>query len=500
MAAQKSTTNFLPSNPQAEQACIGSAFLSRDALYTVISELETDDFAEARNQTLFRVLKTLAERKVTVDVLTVTEELVNLKCLEEIGGVEYLQQCSDAMVAISSLDFYISIVKDQSVLRHMLTTIRDIDHSYLNSEIENINDFIANSEQKFKDSTEKRRVSTFKNMEEITKAVQMNINAQHGNYEDGVTGLTSGYPNVNKYTAGFQKGELTIIAARPSVGKTALALNFAYKAATRANVPVAIFSLEMSSELLVKRLVASAASIPLDKINTGVLNAVDRAELSNAIREVSTVPIFIDDSSGIRLMDIVAKSRQLQAKYPNLGMIIVDYLGLVTTGEKSRNPDSRQEEVRKISLTLKALAKDLKIPVIAVSQLSREVEKRDNKRPMISDLRDSGSIEQDADVVMLLYREDYYSQYKKENTRTANKQLKDMTSSEKFEAAKTAQLKQMNESIPGNASYVEVNIAKNRNGQTGIAGLFFFKSFGRFEAPTPEWENQMRTLSSSDID
>src|SRR5574344_98294 len=178
MAAQKSTTNFLPSNPQAEQACIGSAFLSRDALYTVISELETDDFAEARNQTLFRILKTLAERKVTVDVLTVTEELVNLKCLEEIGGVEYLQQCSDSMVAISSLDFYISIVKDQSVLRHMLTTIRDIDHSYLNSEIENINDFIANSEQKFKDSTEKRRVSTFKNMEEITKAVQMNINAQ----------------------------------------------------------------------------------------------------------------------------------------------------------------------------------------------------------------------------------------------------------------------------------------------------------------------------------
>ena len=499
-STNKTAANYLPSNPQAEQAVLGSAFLSRDALYTIVSELDADDFFEARNQILFKVLKTLTERKISVDVLTVTEELVNLKVLDEIGGVEYLKQCSDAMVALSSLNFYITIVKDQSVLRHMLTTIREIDHAYLTSEIENINDFIADGEQKFKDSTEKRRVSTFKNMEEIAKSVQMSINAQHGNYEDGVTGVTTGYANINKYTAGFQKGELTIIAARPSVGKTALALNFAYKVATRANVPVAIFSLEMSSELLVKRLVAAAASIPLDRINTGVLSAVDRAELSNAIREVSTVPIFIDDSSSIRLMDIVAKSRQLQAKYPNLGLIIVDYLGLVTTGEKSKNSDSRQEEVRKISLTLKALAKDLKVPVIAVSQLSRDVEKRDNKRPVISDLRDSGSIEQDADVVMLMYREDYYALYKKENTRSSNKQMKDMTPSEKFEAAKAAQLKQMNESIPGNASYVEVNIAKNRNGQTGIAGLFFFKSFGRFEAPTAEWEAQMRSLASSDID
>jgi len=500
MANSKSDVNYLPSNPQAEQACLGSAFLSRDALYSVISELEIDDFFEAKNQTLFRVIKTLAERKVNVDVLTVTEELVNLKALDDIGGVEYLKECSDSMVALSSLDFYISIVKDQSVLRHMLSTIRSIDSAYMNSEIEDVNDFISHSEQQFKDSTEKRRVSTFKNMEEVTKIVQMGINTQQVANEDGVTGLTTGYANINKYTAGFQKGELTIVAARPSVGKTALALNFAYKAATRANVPVAIFSLEMSSELLVKRLVASTASIPLDKINTGNLNPVDRAELSNAIREVSGVPIFIDDSSSIRLMDIVAKSRQLQAKYPNLGLIIVDYLGLVTTGEKSKNPDSRQEEVRKISLTLKALAKDLKVPVIAVSQLSREVEKRDNKRPMISDLRDSGSIEQDADVVMLLYREDYYSLYKKENNRSGNKQMKDLTPSEKFEQAKTAQLKQMNESIPGNASYVEVNVAKNRNGQTGVAGLFFFKSFGRFEAPSSDWEEQMRNLSSNDID
>lgn len=491
----------VPYNPQAERACLGSAFLSRDCLFTVLSELNEEDFYEARNQILYHVIKTLTAQKVNVDVLTVTEELVNIKKLEEVGGVEYLKECSDSMVALSSLDFYISIVRDQSTLRHMLLAIRDIDHKYLNSEIENVNDFITQSEVSFKEATEKRRVSTFKTIEEVAKNVQMLINSQQSAGEDGVTGLTTGYSNVNKYTAGFQKGELTIIAARPSVGKTALALNFAYKAATLGNVPVAIFSLEMSSELLVKRLVASASSVPLDRINTGNINSRERAELASAIREVSGVPIFIDDSADIHLMDIIAKSRQLQAKYPSLGLIVVDYLGLVTIGDKNnKSIDSRQEEVRKISLALKALARDLKVPVVAVSQLSREVDKRDNKRPMLSDLRDSGAIEQDADVVMLLFREDYYQQFKKEASRTGNKKLKDLSASQKFEEAKTLQLKQMNESMPGNASYVELNVAKNRNGQTGVAGLFFFKSYGRFEAPSPGWEEQMRNLTQSDLD
>lgn len=499
--ATKPSVDFLPSNLEAEQACLGSTFLSRDALFSVISELEEDDFFDARHQILYRVIRSLAEKKITVDTLTVTEELINLKDLEKIGGVLYLKQCTDAMVALSSLDFYINIVKDQSVLRHMLTAVREIDHDYLNSQIENVNDFVSLSEVKFKDATEKRRVSTFKNMEEVTKSVQLSINSMEKPVDGDVTGVTTGYTNINKYTNGFQKGELTIIAARPSVGKTALALNFAYKAATQGHVPVAIFSLEMTSDLLVKRLIASQSEVQLDKINTGTLNPTERAKLAGAIRDVAKLPIFIDDSSGIRLMDIVAKSRQLQAKYPNLGLIVVDYLGLVTTGEKVKGDNSRQEEVRKISLTLKALAKDLKIPVIAVSQLSRDVEKRDNKRPMLSDLRDSGSIEQDADVVMLLYREDYYSLYQKEKTRNVgDKQYKDLTSSEKFDQAKTAQLKQFNDIIPGNASYVEINVAKNRNGQTGVAGLFFFKSFGKFEAPTAGWEEQMRNISNNDTD
>lgn len=496
----KDNPNFLPNNPQAEQACLGSAFLSRGALFSVISELDEDDFFEAKHQLLYRVIKTLTERKINVDVLTVTEELINNKWMDQVGGVEYLKQCSDSMVALASLDFYISIVKNQSTLRNLLKTIRAIDNEYLNNQINDINDFIARSELQIKTATEKRRVSSFKNMEEVTTNIKLAFDHQQSAGVDGVVGVTTGYPNLNKFISGFQPSELTIIAARPSVGKTALALNFAYNAATRANVPVAIFSLEMSSESLVKRLIAMASSVPLDKINTGLLNASERANVNNGIRDVAKAPIYIDDSPGIRLMDIVAKSRQLQAKIPNLGLIVIDYLGLVTTGEKSKNSDPRHEEVRKISLALKGLARDLKLPVIVVCQLGRDVEKRDNKRPMLSDLRDSGSIEQDADVVLLLYREDYYSDYAKKD-KGDNKKLKDLSSSQRGEQNNSLRIKQLAESMPGNASYVEVKVAKNRNGQIGNVALFFYKSFGRFEHPSPEWEEQIRNIqSSSDID
>ena len=319
-------------------------------------------------------------------------------------------------------------------------------------------------------------------------------------YEDeNVTGLTTGFDNLNKITQGFQRQEITIVAARPSVGKTALALNFAYNAATRKHVPVAIFSLEMSSELLVKRLIAMASNVDLKKINTGVMSGQERMNIAAAVREVANAPIFIDDSPGIRLMDIIAKSRQLQAKHPDLGLIIVDYLGLVTTGTSGKGSDSRQEEVRKISLALKGLARDLNVPVVCVSQLSRDVEKRDSKKPMMSDLRDSGSIEQDADVIMLLYREDYYRNSKKSNA-DGNKKMSNLSDSQKSELSREAKERQLVEQMPGNASYVEVNVAKNRNGQTGPVGLFFYKSFGRFDLPSAEWEEQMRNLTAKDLD
>lgn len=492
----KKALSYLPYNLEAEKAVLGSAFLSKDALFNVLSSLDEEDFYLGKHQIIYRSLKNLMERKVAVDVLTVTEELINLKELENIGGVPYLQECSDSMVALSNLEFYISIVNNQSVLRSMLTAVREIDQEYLDTEIEDINDFILKSEEKFKRSTEKRKVSSFKSSEEVAAKVKLEIDTMKASEDREVTGLTTGFPRLNFYTQGFQKGEMIIVAARPSVGKTALSLNFALKAATLANVPVAIFSLEMSADLLMRRLIAMRSCISLKKIATGNITGYEREKIASAIKEVAAAPIFIDDSPGLRLMDIVAKSRKLQAAHPDLGLIIIDYLGLIQTSSNARNPDSRQEEVRKISLALKGLARDLAVPVIVVSQLSRDVEKRESKKPMLSDLRDSGSIEQDADVVMLLYREDYYSNGDKDIKTKGGK----LSESQKFELARAQKEKELGEQVPGSASYVEVNVAKNRNGQTGRVPLFFYKEYGRFDPPSEEWEKAMMEVTKDDID
>ena len=487
----------LPYNEQAEQAVLGSALLSRDCLFTVFSSLNEEDFYLGKHQLIYRAIKNLFDKQSAVDVLTVTEELMNMKELETIGGVEYLQQCSDAMVALSSIDYYINIVNDQSALRKLIQSCRDIDYKFLNEEINDVNGFIADSEKLLKEATEKRRVSEFRKAETVAEAVRLNIETPKEVKTDGVNGLTTGFDSINRITQGFHAGDMIIVAARPSVGKTALALNFAYRAANRTNKPVAIFSLEMPAEQLVTRLVGTESSVSLSKITTGNLVGVDRAKVANAIYKIGSLPIWIDDSPNGKLMDIIAKSRKLQAKEPDLGLIIVDYLGLVSSGS-SKSSDSRQEEVRKASLALKALARELKVPVIVVSQLSRSVEQRgENKRPILSDLRDSGSIEQDADVVMLLYREDYYKDSKSPNSGAGDKKMKNLTGSERFEMVKEQKERITGESMVGDVSFVEVNIAKNRNGQTGKSYLFFYKSFGRFDEPSEEWLKQMREINEN---
>ena len=492
-AKPKVAKSDLPYNEQAEQACLGSALLSKDAMYSVLSSLHEDDFFEGRHQLIYRAIDNLRVRGVNVDTLTCAEELLNLKELDNIGGVEYLQLCCDSMVAFANLDHYINIVNDQSTLRKLLETIRQIDFKYHSEEIENINDFILKSEELIKDATERRRVSTFKKTRDVAVEVEGIIKSTKELGEDEVTGLNTGYEDINKVTQGFQISNLVILAARPAVGKTALALNFAYRAATRAKKPVAIFSLEMSSELLVRRLIASESLIPLKNLSTGQLNGEQRLKLSDAVKRVGSAPIYIDDTPGNKLMDIIAKSRKLQAKEPELGLIVVDYLGLVeTSGNKG---DSRQEEVRKISLALKQLAMELKVPVLALSQLSRDVEKQ-NRKPQLSDLRDSGSIEQDADVVMLLHREDYGKESK--SNKYENKKLDELTPEERKKLSMGQKHQMLTESMSGDASYVDVIIAKNRNGQTDVIPLFFYKSYGRFDTPPKEWKEQMRALSQMD--
>ena len=479
----------LPYNEQAERAVLGSALLSADALYTVLSNLVEEDFFEGRHQLIFRALYQLRERNINADTLTVTEELLNMKELDNIGGVEYLQECCDSMVALANLDYYINIVNDQSCLRRLLTTIRAIDKKYHTEEITNINDFLLDSEEDIKIATEKRRISHFKETKHVAPAVQDKINSARQLEEGDVIGLNTGFKRVNDITQGFQEGNLIILAARPAVGKTALALNFAYRVATRAKKPVAIFSLEMPSEALVTRLLGSESLVPLKSLTTGRVTGEQRVKLDDAVKKVSAAPIYIDDTPGNKLMNIIAKCRKLQAKVPDLAFVVVDYLGLVEAGGKGA--DSRQEEVRKISLALKQLALELKVPILALSQLSRLVE-REKRRPLMSDLRDSGSIEQDADVVMLMHREDYSSNKDQESS----KKLSSLSYEERQKLS-AGQQKQMlaTEMMSNDASYVELNIAKNRNGQTGRVGLFFYKAIGRFDEPPKEFEEKMRELT-----
>ena len=294
--AQRKASRDLPYNEKAEQAVLGSALLSRECLFSVLSSLAEDDFFLGKHQLIYRAIKNLFDKDFVVDVLTVAEELENMKELDNIGGPEYLATCSDSMVALSSVDYYINIVNDQAVLRRLIQSCRDIDHHFLNDEITDVNGFILDSEALLKDACEKRRVSDFRKAGQVAEAVKMSIETPKEIKTDGVNGLTTGFDSINKITQGFHAGDMIIVAARPSVGKTALALNFAYRAANRTNKPVAIFSLEMPAEQLVTRLVGTESSVSLSKITTGNLVGVDRAKVANAIYKIGSLPIYIDDS------------------------------------------------------------------------------------------------------------------------------------------------------------------------------------------------------------
>jgi replicative DNA helicase len=279
---------------------------------------------------------------------------------------------------------------------------------------------------------------------------------------------------------------MTIIAARPSVGKTAFALNIAYNAVKLNPISVAVFSLEMPSEQLIRRLIATDATVSLDNIQTGsrFLTAAQKATVGQSIKNIGNTKLFIDDTPGIKLIDILAKSRQLKAAHDDLGLIVIDYIGLITTGEK--RIESRQVEVSNISRALKELARDLKLPVLVISQLSRQVDSRDDKRPYLSDLRESGAIEQDADLVFLMYRPGYYKNlgFSKNVGQDEKKRFKEER--EKVEA--------LTKEIGEYAELVEVIIAKNRNGKTGIVPLLFFKNFGRFDNPSEDYESRLKMI------
>lgn len=476
----------LPFNLEAEKIVLGSMMLSAAALAQAINAVDESHFYQPNSPhaVIYRAIHQLFLKRDPVDLQTVTDELILMKEFDHVGGLDYLKVCTDSVIGFSNLEFYILILQDHKILRDFLTTIDEVRDNYNNEEIDEINQFLMRSEMAIKAVTEKRRIEKFKTAKEVSQRVEAEMKII--GRDDGITGIDIGYKKLNQYTHGLQKGEVTILAARPSVGKTAFALNIAYQAARLNPISVGIFSLEMPSEQLIKRLIATDATVSLDNIQTGqkYLSQTQRATVAQSIKNIGNSKIYIDDTPGIKLLDIIAKSRQLKAAHDDLGLLVIDYIGLITTGEKK--VESRQVEVSNISRQLKGLARDLKLPILLISQLSREVDKRDEKRPLLSDLRESGSIEQDADLVFLMYRPGYY----KNLGISRNASPEDRKRIQEERNKEQALTKEMGE----NAELVELIVAKNRNGKTGSVPLLFFKNFGRFDNPSEDYERRLRDI------
>ncbi|MCZ2259053.1 replicative DNA helicase [Sporosarcina sp. G11-34] len=428
-----------PHNNEAEQSVIGAIFLEPQALITAAEVLIPEDFYRTAHEKIFNTMILLSERSQPIDIVTVTEELSAKNELEDVGGISYLSEISNSVPTAANIAHYAHIVEEKALLRRLIRVATTIVEDGYTREDE-VESLLSEAEKKMMEVASRKNAGDFRHIKDVLVQTYDNIELLHTQKGD-VTGIPTGFRDLDKITAGFQPNDLIIVAARPSVGKTAFALNIAQNVATKTDENVAIFSLEMGAEQLVMRMLCAEGNIDAQVLRTGALQAEDWRKLTMAMGSLSNAGIFIDDASGIRVGEIRSKCRRLQKEH-GLGMIIIDYLQLIQGNAGSA--DNRQQEVSEISRSLKGLARELKVPVIALSQLSRGVEQRQDKRPMMSDLRESGSIEQDADIVSFLYREDYYDK------ETENENM------------------------------IEIIIAKQRNGPTGTVTLAFAKEYNKF--------------------
>ena len=428
-----------PHDIEAEQAIIGSMLTDRDAVISAIEVLKPDDFYREDNRTIYEAILNLYTRSEPIDIITVRSELESMGRLDNVGGLEYLAELPEKVPTTANAMKYIKIVEEKSSLRKLIRTANEIIELGYNP-TEDVDDIMEGAEKKIfniMQDKDQKSYSPLKDVlvESFTKLEELYNRKQH------ITGVPSGFTDLDFRTAGFHGSELILIAARPAMGKTAFALNIATNAALRANVPVAVFSLEMSKEQLVNRILCSESMVDSNKVRTGKLEEDDWTKLASTIGPLSEAEMYIDDTPGINIMEIRAKCRKLKIE-KNIGLVVIDYLQLIQ-GTGKRN-GSREQEISEISRSLKILAKELDVPVIALSQLSRAAEQRPDHRPMLSDLRESGAIEQDADIVMFLYRDDYY------NPDTEKKGV------------------------------AEVIIAKHRGGSTGTVELLWLGSYTKF--------------------
>ncbi|RAL23389.1 replicative DNA helicase [Thermoflavimicrobium daqui] len=426
-----------PHNIEAEQAVLGAILIEPSVLIMVNERLRAEDFYRQGHQKLFQVMNDLAQKGEPVDLVTLTAELQDRKWLEEVGGVAYLTELAGIVPTAANVDYYAQIVEEKATLRRLIRTATQIAASGYSGG-EDVADVINEAEKSILEISQRRVRGGFIPIGDVLMQSFEQIESMY-NSPKGLKGTPSGFVDLDRMTSGFQKSDLIILAARPSMGKTAFALNVAQNVALRAGQTVAIFNLEMSAQQLVMRILAAEANIDAQAFRTGNLKEEDWEKLTMAIGALSEAPIFIDDTPGVTVFDIRSKLRRLQAEH-GLGLVLIDYLQLIS----GRGVDSRQQEISEISRSLKLMAREFDVPVIALSQLSRAVEQRQDKRPMLSDLRESGSIEQDADIVAFLYRDDYYNE-----------------ESEKKNIA-------------------EVIIGKQRNGPVGKVELLFLKNYNKF--------------------
>ncbi|WP_025027547.1 replicative DNA helicase [Caldalkalibacillus mannanilyticus] len=426
-----------PQNIEAEQAVLGSIFLDIEALFKATELIRVEDFYRTAHQRIFEVMVELNDADQPVDLITVTSELHDRKWLDEVGGVSYLSDLANSVPTSANVEYYALMVEEKAILRRLIKTATQIVSSGYAAQDE-VQDILNQAERSILDISGKRTNDGFIAIKDVLVETYERIETLHNSTSE-MTGIPSGYRDLDKMTSGFQRSDLIILAARPSVGKTAFALNVAQNVAARAGETVAIFSLEMSAPQLVQRMLCAEGNIDANRMRTGTFQEPDWDKLTMAIATLSKASIFIDDTPGITVSQIRSKCRRLKAEH-GLGIILIDYLQLIQGSGK----ENRQQEISAISRTLKGIARELDCTVIALSQLSRAVEQRQDKRPMLSDLRESGSIEQDADIVAFLYRDDYYDHESE------------------------------------NKNVIEILIAKQRNGPVGKVELAFLKEYNKF--------------------
>ena len=435
---------ILPHDLVAEQSVLGAVFISPETMTSLADELVPDDFYKPANKIVFKTMLSLLEKGEPIDATTMVSALTNQGDISNIGGITYVVELVNSTPTSKNVEHYAKLVKEKATLRKVISDLSDSLSSAYQGDV-SIGDIIAKTEKSLLNISNQNAVTGFRNVADILDT-HMQIVETHSQTDGFVTGLSTGFVGLDKITTGLHEGNLIILAARPAMGKTALALNIAKYVATKERKPAVIFSLEMGAEELIERMLASEGMVPAYHLKTGNLSTDEWKRLVQAQNNLYDAPIFVDDTAGIRISEIRSNARKLAQEMGGLGVIIIDYLQLIT-GAKGEN---RQQIVSEISRELKILAKDLKVPVIALSQLSRAVEQRQDKRPMLADLRESGSIEQDADIVAFLYRDAYYQ-------------------------------KEQGDSQEAN-NVTELILEKNRHGSLGTVKLYFHKEYTKFSS------------------